>query len=133
MRAWRSAGSFDGRRGSVATWLKAITRNVAIDTMRSRRNDRYVDPATLAAIAPAATNPDPADEVVRGEDVQWLTSALGDLPEEQRRAVLLAGVFGFTAQEIAERDGIPLGTAKSRIRLAMDKLRRALEEMQRTA
>ena len=133
MRAWRSASSFDGRRGSVATWLKAITRNAAIDTMRSRRNDRYVDPATLAAIAPAASNPDPADEAVRREDVEWLTRALRELPEDQRRAVLLAGVFGLTAQDVADHDGIPLGTAKFRIRLAMDKLRRALEAMQRTA
>jgi len=65
-------------------------------------------------------------------DADWLRRALVDVPDEQRRAVVLAGVLGFTAQEVAERERIPIGTAKSRIRLAMSKLRRARAETEAT-
>ena len=125
MRAWRHAETFDPRRGSVATWLSVITRNVAVDTMRTQPRSDAVDPDELEWLLPPAREADPADATVRASDVDWLRRALDDVPDEQRRAVVLAGVLGLTAQDVADHEGIPLGTAKSRIRLAMDKLRHA--------
>jgi len=128
VRAWRHAETFDPRRGSVATWLIVIARNLAVDAMRTQPRSEFVDPDELEWLSPPAHEPDPADATVRASDVEWLRRALDEVPEEQRRAVVLAGILGFTAQDVAEREGIPIGTAKSRIRLAMEKLRRARAE-----
>ncbi|HMG27280.1 MAG TPA: sigma-70 family RNA polymerase sigma factor [Acidimicrobiia bacterium] len=125
VRAWRHAETFDPRRGSVASWLSVITRNLGIDAMRAQPRSELVDPDDLDWLSPPAQEPNPADIAVRASDSEWLRGALDDVPDEQRRAVVLAGVVGFTAEEVAERERIPVGTAKSRIRLAMDKLRRA--------
>jgi RNA polymerase sigma factor (sigma-70 family) len=128
LRAWRHAETFDPRRGGVATWLVVITRNLAIDATRTQPRSELVDPDELEWLLPPASEPDPADATVRIGDADWLRRALDDVPDEQRRAVVLAGILGFTAQDVAERERIPVGTAKSRIRLAMDKLRRARAE-----
>jgi RNA polymerase sigma-70 factor (ECF subfamily) len=125
VRAWRHAETFDARRGSVASWLSVIARNLAIDSMRAQPRSELVDPDDLDWLSPPAQEPNPADAAVRASDAEWLRRALDDVPDEQRRAVVLAGILGFTAEEVAERERIPVGTAKSRIRLAMDKLRRA--------
>jgi RNA polymerase sigma factor (sigma-70 family) len=125
LRAWRHAETFDPRRGSVATWLIVITRNLAVDAMRTQPRSEFLDPDELEWLTPPAREADPADATVRASDVDWLRRALDDVPDEQRRAVVLAGILGFTAQDVAEHEHIPLGTAKSRIRLAMDKLRHA--------
>jgi RNA polymerase sigma factor (sigma-70 family) len=125
LRAWRHAETFDPRRGSVATWLIVITRNLAVDAMRTQPRSELLDPDELEWLSPPARESDPADATVRASDVDWLRGALDDVPDEQRRAVVLAGILGFTAQDVAEHEHIPLGTAKSRIRLAMDKLRHA--------
>jgi RNA polymerase sigma factor (sigma-70 family) len=125
LRGWRHAETFDPRRGSVATWLIVITRNLAVDAMRTQPRSEFLDPDELEWLSPPARETDPADATVRASDVDWLRRALDDVPDEQRRAVVLAGILGFTAQDVAEHEHIPLGTAKSRIRLAMDKLRHA--------
>jgi len=132
VRAWRHAETFDPRRGGVGTWLTVITRNLAIDAMRTQPRSEFVDPDELEWLLPPASEPDPAETTVRSNDADWLRRALVDVPDEQRRAVVLAGVLGFTAQEVAERERIPIGTAKSRIRLAMSKLRRARAETEAT-
>jgi RNA polymerase sigma factor (sigma-70 family) len=125
-RAWRHAGSFDHRRGTVGTWLLAITRNLAIDAGRVRRA-QPVDPSELLALLPQeATDPDPAAAAVRREALDRLRPALDRLPPEQRRAVVLATVAARTAAEIGELEGIPTPTAKSRLRLGLVKLRAAL-------
>ena len=128
VRAWRHAETFDPRRGSVATWLIVIARNLAVDATRTQPRSEFVDPEELEWLSPPAHEPDPADATVRASDADWLRRALDEVPDEQRRAVVLAGILGFTAQDVAEREGIPIGTAKSRIRLAMEKLRRARAE-----
>ncbi|MDQ1396657.1 MAG: hypothetical protein QOG64_1916 [Acidimicrobiaceae bacterium] len=128
-RAWRHAGAYDPRRGSVPTWLLTITRNLAIDAARLRRA-APMDPTTILAIAGASRDPSPAAEAERGEDAQRLRTALAGLPEEQRRALVLAGICGRTAKEVSDSEGIPLGTAKTRIRMAMIKLRAMLAESQ---
>jgi RNA polymerase sigma-70 factor (ECF subfamily) len=121
-RAWRHAGSFDARRGSATTWLLTITRNLAIDAIRLRRSDP-ADPVTMASLLGAARTPEPADMAVASADQRRLVQALGRLPEEQRRAVVLAAIGGRTGDEISRTEGIPLGTAKTRIRTALLRLR----------
>src|SRR5262245_39813882 len=120
VRAWRHAGAYDARRGRVATWLLSITRNLAIDHLRARRTEP-VDPADFSGRERALWTATDADEAA--EDVGDLRGELKALPDEQRRALLLASLFGYTAAEIGEIDGIPVGTAKTRIRAAMMKLR----------
>jgi RNA polymerase sigma factor (sigma-70 family) len=125
LRAWRHAGAYDSRRGRVATWLLSIARNLAIDHLRVRRTDP-VDPDELrrreSAMWTRVDEGEPSGELVD------LREALATLPREQRRALLLAALFGFTAREVGAIEGAPLGTAKTRIRSAMIKLRAQLEE-----
>jgi RNA polymerase sigma-70 factor (ECF subfamily) len=127
LRAWRHAAVFDARRGNVAAWLLTITRNLAIDASRVRRAIA-VSPDDLLDLSPPASGRDPVDEVVVRDDVGRVREALTRLPDEQRRAVVLAGMWGLSAREIAEREKIPLGTAKTRIRTALGRLRAALME-----
>ena len=120
LRAWRAAGGYDPRRGTVAGWLLAITRNAAIDAARLVRDEPY-DPAALVDVL---VEPDAAGGVadrVAGEEP--VRAALARLPREQAVAVTLAAVYGLTAREIAGREAIPLGTAKTRIRLGLARLR----------
>jgi RNA polymerase sigma-70 factor (ECF subfamily) len=121
-RAWRHAASFDARRGSATTWLLTITRNLAIDAIRLRRSDP-TDPVTMASLLGAARTPEPSDLAVASADQRRLVQALGRLPVEQRRAVVLAAIGGRTGDEISKAEGIPLGTAKTRIRTALLRLR----------
>lgn len=127
-RAWRHAQVFDSRRGSVRTWLTTIARNLAIDAVRLHR-PAPVDPNELVTLLGVATD-DPERRALLGESTTELRAALAELPAEQARAIVLAGMYGRTAREIAESEGIPLGTAKTRIRAALGKLRTALATKQ---
>jgi RNA polymerase sigma factor (sigma-70 family) len=127
VRAWRHAGAYDSRRGSVATWLLTITRNLAIDALRMRRS-QPLDPATIVSLVGAAPGRGPLEAAVASTESDRLRRALATLPEEQRRAVVLAAIGGRTGQEISESEDIPLGTAKTRVRTAMLRLRDALAE-----
>ncbi len=122
LRVWRHAAVFDARKGSVTTWVLAITRNLAIDAMRVRR-PTSVEPEALVALVPPGGGLSPDDAAVLGDEVARLHAALAELPAEQRRAVVLSGIAGLSAREIAELDGIPLGTVKTRIRAALGRLR----------
>jgi RNA polymerase sigma factor (sigma-70 family) len=115
VRAWRNAAGYDARRGSVLSWLLGITRNAAIDLLRLKRAEP-VDPDVLAA--PGTADP---HERARVRD------ALAALAPEQRRAVFLATYLGRTANEISQVEHIPIGTAKTRIRAGMARLRGTLE------
>lgn len=123
-RAWRHGRAFDRRRGTVATWLATVTRNLAIDTIRSRR-PYPVDPGTLLTRL-SSVDETPEQRAVLGESVLALRAELARLPVEQARAVVLASVVGLSASQVAATEGIPLGTAKTRIRSAMTRLRDAL-------
>ena len=123
LRAWRHAPVFDSRRGSVATWLLAITRNLAIDALRLRRAVP-TDPGTLVALEDDRQGPDGA--AVASDAAARLRRAIVTLPADQRRALVLAAFYGRTADEISTSEGIPLGTAKTRIRAGMQKLRLAM-------
>jgi len=122
LRVWRHAGAYDHRRGRVETWVLSITRNLAIDHLRLKRGEP-IDPNSLAskeAMFMRAPE-DPGGE--SREELASLREALASLPAEQRRALLMATLWGFTANEISEIEDAPLGTTKSRIRSAMLKLR----------
>ncbi len=123
-RAWRHAQIFDARRGSVATWVLTITRNLAIDSLRVRRS-LTMSAQELVGLQEPDLQADPPAHVDTTVEVR---RALGGLPTHQRRAVVLAALYGFTAAEIAEVEKIPLGTAKTRIRSGLMKLRDALVE-----
>ncbi|MHB8670293.1 MAG: RNA polymerase sigma factor [Acidimicrobiales bacterium] len=123
VRAWRHAQAFDPRRGTVPAWLLTITRNLAIDVLRVQRS-QPVDPEALAALEHGILGR-PASRTTP-EDLVLLRQALAELPEAQRRAVLLGSFLGYTAREISQSEGIPVGTAKTRLRSGMLKLRRAL-------
>jgi RNA polymerase sigma factor (sigma-70 family) len=103
----------------VITWLLAIARNAAIDARRSRLERPY-DPDEVLAIVDSRAG---IDEPERLTDAERVRTALRALPVEQARAVLLAGCYGLTAREIAEREQVPLGTAKTRIRRGLIRLR----------
>lgn len=124
-RAWKRAHSFDGQRGSVRTWLTTIAHNLAIDMVRSRKPSP-VDPTDLVRLLGSGDD-EPERQAVRAAATAELRNEIRRLPPEQGRAVVMAGVYGMTAQEVAIAEGIPLGTAKTRIRSAMGKLRDALQ------
>ena len=121
MAVWHDPGQFDPNRGTLGPWLMTITRYNAIDSLRRatviQRRTANVD----LELRPAAN--DVHDEVWLGVRRDRLYEAIESLGTDQRRALELAFIGGLTHIEVAEREGIPLGTAKSRIRLAMQKLR----------
>jgi RNA polymerase sigma factor (sigma-70 family) len=117
VRAWRHAATYDARRGRVPTWLLAIARNLAIDRARLRVATP-MDPELVASELELALE-DATDDVAERERVR---RAVGALPDDQRRALVLAMYAGRTAREISELDGVALGTVKTRIRAAMLKL-----------
>ena len=121
VRAWRHGPSYDARRGTVAAWLARITRNLAIDALRMRRAE-VMDPQVMAALSP----PDDAsveESAVTADSMAAVRRALRSLPEDQARALVLAGFYGRTAEEISRSEAIPLGTAKTRIRLGLRRIR----------
>ena len=124
LRAWRHADAYDARRGSVVTWLLTITRNLAIDALRATRSVP-ADPEWFTFMTAGGSGPEGA--AVATDEAGRVRRALAELPVEQRRALLLARLAGMTAVEIGEQEGIPVGTAKTRIRTAMLRLRDALE------
>jgi RNA polymerase sigma factor (sigma-70 family) len=126
VRAWRYAASYDARRGTVLTWLLTIARNVAVDRLRLRQPEP-LDPDVLASKLQLHDARTARDEHAGVADREELREALAVLPGEQRRALLLAAYFGRTAAEVAELEAIPLGTAKTRIRTAMHRLRERME------
>jgi RNA polymerase sigma factor (sigma-70 family) len=126
VRAWKHAGTYDPRRGRVATWLLTIARNLAIDCIRVKTAPP-LDPDLVASkLQRAGMAGSPSDQGFPPDERERVRSAIAGLPEEQRRAVFLAAYLGRTAQEIGELEGVPLGTAKTRIRAAMLKLRDSL-------
>jgi RNA polymerase sigma factor (sigma-70 family) len=125
VRAWKHAGNYDPRRGSVVGWLLTITRNLAIDAVRVRV-PVAIDPGALLGYDAESTERSPGDHAELADDRDRLRVALAGLPEEQSRAVVLAGLLGYTAREVGEIEDIPLGTAKTRIRTALLRLRAAL-------
>ncbi|PYN03530.1 MAG: hypothetical protein DME02_23470 [Candidatus Rokuibacteriota bacterium] len=119
--AWRTAAAYDSARGTPEAWIVTRARTRAIDRVRAvrRRSETFV-PALDAASAPAAPGGDVAE---RAGDRALVAEALARLPAPQREVIELAYYAGLTQSEIAERLEQPLGTVKTRIRLALARLR----------
>jgi RNA polymerase sigma-70 factor, ECF subfamily len=126
-QAWRQAGRYDAARGGVSTWLLTIARSRALDRLRAMRRQRAeLVPLAEATDSVASEAPTPGAAAELGERATLVASALRELPAEQRQALELAYYSGLSQSEIADRTGQPLGTVKTRMRLAMQKLRTRL-------
>jgi RNA polymerase sigma-70 factor (ECF subfamily) len=122
---WRNAARYVEGRGSVKTWVLSIVHHRAVDAVRRRRPTTEL-PEREDVPPPALTLPDIWHDVAAGLDRAEIAAAMGTLSDVQREAIELAYWAGLTQQEIAERTGAPLGTVKSRVRLGLLSLRRAL-------
>ncbi len=118
---WRKAHMFDPSRASVATWIFTIARNRKIDALRKQRRP---EPEELTW-GPEA-EPDQAEVMTLQQESEKLAGAIASLPEKQRELIEKAYFGDLSHSEIAEATGLPLGTIKSRIRLALDRLRHAM-------
>ncbi len=128
-QAWRQAERYDGARGAVSTWLTTIARSRALDRLRASRRAREEPWSALSAhdveqlLPDESGSGDPQSAAEEGERRSRVRHALADLPPEQREVLELAYFGGLSQTEIAERTKQPLGTVKTRVRLALEKLR----------
>ena len=125
LRLWRNPAKFDAKRGEIGTYLRLMARSRALDVYREsqaagRARDRL---ELVVSHEEPRVDERPSLAAERGADRSVVREALRRLPAPQREALVLAYWGGLTADEIARRVGVPLGTAKSRIRLGMSKLR----------
>lgn len=128
-QAWRQADRFDHEHGSVQTWLLTMARGRALDRLRTTRRSREdsIEDAPIAdTTATVQTATDPSLALEHAERKRLVLAALADLPCEQREALELGYFDGLSQTEIAHRTGLPLGTIKTRMRLAMLRLRERL-------
>jgi len=124
LSAWRGATTYRRERGNARGWLMSIVHHRAVDILRRKTAFR---PAPLEAAAQKASDEDTAVSAERNVEQQGVRRALLDLPEAQRRTIELAYFGGYTHAELAELMGVPLGTVKGRMRIGLQKMRRALE------
>ncbi len=127
VQIWEKAKSFDPKLGKASSWAAILVRNKAIDRLRaSQRRTRLAEDAEAEFVLPDSS--ESANDAAYGhEKAKLIQSAIGSLPEEQRRAIELAYFSGLTQNEISEKLGEPLGTIKARIRRGLLKLRDQLE------
>ena len=129
MKAWKNAATYSAARGGIQPWLAMMARSIAIDRIRQRR----ARPAILAFnvsntwefVSSAAS---PEEQTIDSQRRAGVHRVLAALPASHRQVVLMAFFSGFTHSELATRLGQPLGTVKSRIRIALTKLRDLLEQ-----
>ena len=128
-QAWRQASRFDPARGAVQTWLLTIARSRALDRVRAlrRRRESPLEGDDGEVVVQQVAASDPGLDAEDAERRRVVTAALSQLPTEQREALELGYYGGLSQSEIAERTGQPLGTVKTRMRLAMQKLRSQLQ------
>lgn len=131
VRAWRSASTYDPGRAAVTTWLLTITRNTAIDAVRARRNTPMSPELLEDVLQETFSGSDPEEAAIHKLDSARAVQHLAQLHPTQARAVILAVVGGCTAVEVSEHEHIPLGTAKTRIRTGLMRLRAAMQEESR--
>lgn len=128
LSVWRMARSFDVRRGNARSWLLSVVHHRAVDIMRRRRGQPPLFQSSEAGPGQVELT-DVWQEVLDSIDGQIVRRALARIPDDQRRTIELAFFGGYTHREIAQKENIPLGTVKSRIRVGMDKLRELLKEL----
>ncbi len=126
LNVWRRAGSFDPARASPITWLATLARNRAIDRLRSAKRSAGTEPVD-AALEVADPSPDALAAIESGEEARRLAGCIGELEERTAGAIRAAFFGGLTYSDLAERDGVPLGTVKSWIRRGLMKLKECLQ------
>ncbi|HEX2104226.1 MAG TPA: sigma-70 family RNA polymerase sigma factor [Solirubrobacteraceae bacterium] len=129
LRFWRDPGRFDASRGDLGAYLRLMARSRALDLWRTAQAaGRATDRMKISAgrHVPRADE-QPVASAEHGERCRTLRAALRALPPAQREAVVLAYWGGLTAEEIARRAGVPVGTAKSRVRLGLQRMRAELD------
>lgn len=124
-QAWRQSSRYEPSRGSVQTWLLTIARSRALDRVRAvkRLREEPLIGAGGEVVVEQATEGDASTDAESAERRTIVLAALAELPAEQREALELGYYSGLSQSEIAERTGQPLGTIKTRMRLAMQKLK----------
>jgi RNA polymerase sigma-70 factor (ECF subfamily) len=129
LRLWLHPDRFDERRGELGSYLALMGRSRALDLARSEAAaTRATDRLTAAVEADPPRSERPDERVEANERATGIRAAVARLPKRQREAVALAFWAGLPAREIAARTGVPLGTARSRLRLGLEKLERAAFE-----
>ena len=124
LAVWNKAHMFDAKKAAVSTWLFTIARNRRVDILRSQKYPE-LDANDPALIGDAPAQPD--EEVIEAREGEEVREALQKLPTEQKELVRLAFYNGWSHAKIAEQSNLPLGTVKSRLRLAFSRLRDALD------
>jgi RNA polymerase sigma-70 factor (ECF subfamily) len=127
LSVWRKAALFSSQRGAASTWIFTIARNLRIDQLRRQSNKPYED---LAEMDLASDMPIGSFLVEQSQVIDRVAAALKNLSPEQQEVVRLSFIHDLPHAEIAVRVGIPLGTVKSRLRLAYERLRPMLEDLQ---
>ena len=133
MAVWRNPGAYQEQRGSVKTWLMGLVHHRAVDAVRREESQRR-RAETEASLMAVETIDHAEDLVVQlgvPQEQAAVRSALGDLPQEQRAVLQMMYFDGLSQSQIAEKNGVPLGTVKSRTLLGMRRLRTALEGIER--
>ncbi len=126
LMVWRKAALFDPQRAGASTWIAAIARNLRIDAARREKRSRLLDVFDILQ----GEEPEQPDQVFDGsERDSRVRAALTSLSPDQLRVVQLAFMEGLSHQDVAKRLSIPLGTVKSRLRLAMARMRGSLEDL----
>jgi RNA polymerase sigma-70 factor (ECF subfamily) len=129
MSVWRRVTSYKPGRGKVTTWLFSIAHNRTIDELRKRLRDRSRENQNIDDhVNIKEETALPAEQVIAQSEFDMVKEAMQRLPEEQRRVVEMSYFGGYTQVEISEMTGQPLGTVKTRMRLALRKLREALTD-----
>ena len=127
MHLWRRPGGFDPARGSLSSYLTMMARSRALDRWRTRSaREAAVERSAQQVRLERPVAEDAAEPVIRRDGERRVLGAVNRLPGEQREAVLLAFGKGLSAREIAAAADVPLGTAKSRVRLGLQKARAEL-------
>lgn len=124
---WKKARLYSPEKGNPTTWIFTIARNLRIDKLRK---ERVWQPLPEGHAETPSEDPSPDDVLGEKERAERIRVALADLPEDQLVVVTLSFVDGLSHSEIAEQLGIPLGTVKSRMRLAYQKIRPTVEDLE---
>lgn len=127
LTVWRKASLYSGEKGSATTWIFTIARNLRIDRLRKEVSWQ---PLPEDNEEKASDDPAPDEELSERERREKVQEVLSGLPPDQSEVIVLSYVEGLSHSEISDRLGLPLGTVKSRMRLAYQKIRDALEDLQ---
>ncbi len=126
LTVWRKSSLYSSDKGTVTTWIFTIARNLRIDRLRRESSLHFTD---LDDYDAPSEDPGSDDQVNLMQQQQKVREALDELPEEQRQIIYMSYIMGMPQSEISERLDLPLGTVKSRMRLAYRKLRKGLESV----